>query len=215
MNAPDQRPRFLFVIELDGTMSRRDSHQAHVYVGVSVEEPELRFQRLVERRVRTQFAGKFVRVMADLNPVHGIPLDTKSAKRSLETLKVDLARRGHAVNGIATKWSGYVIDLEPPLGMIDIGKGYVYVGQTRLTPDERFAVHKGAKPAPPKRDLRSKVVHRRGISLNRGLMSSLDPAGPVYTEEDALDLERAWAAELARRGFRVEAGDATPRRNRD
>lgn len=207
-----QRPKFIIVVELDAAMPRRRADKEHLYVTVSVDTPEKRFTALASGKGPADFAGRHRRLRADLNPLHGRELRSEEASVELKKLKDDLARQGYGLNGFVTKWNCYVVDLEPPHGMAEVGLGYVYVGQTQLTPEERFAVHKGDKPAPPKRDLRSRVVHRRGISLNWDLMASLTPSGPVYTQQDALQLERIWANELDRRGYRVEAGDATPRR---
>ena len=122
-----------------------------------------------------------------------------------------MARLGYAINGIATVWHTYIVDLDST-GMTDVGKGYVYVGQTSHSPEERYAIHKGPKPTAPAKDLRSKVVHKRGIGLNYELMKQLTPKSPVYTHSDALRLEKTWAKKLHNMGFRVEAGDATPGR---
>lgn len=206
------RPHHILVAELDETLPRRDPQKPHLYIAVSVERPEKRFAHLVAGRGPAALKGRYVNLRPDLNPDHGEGLAPDAADEALRALKTLLARKGHAINGSATKWSGYVIDLAPPQGMTEIGKGYVYVGQTQLTPEARFAVHKGPKPAPPQRDVRSKIVARRGVALNWALMRSLEPTGPVFTPQDALELERAWAAELFRRGYRVEAGDATPGR---
>lgn len=206
------RPYHILVVELDETLPRRDPQKPHLYVAVSVELPEKRFAHLVAGKGPAGLRGRYVNLRPDLNPDHGDELTPDVADEALRALKTLLARKGHAINGSATKWSGYVIDLAPPQGMTDIGKGYVYVGQTQLTPEARFAVHKGPKPVPPQRDVRSKIVARRGIALNWTLMQSLTPTGPVFTVHDALELERTWATELFRRGYRVEAGDATPTR---
>jgi hypothetical protein len=208
------RPRYIFVVELDRTLPRREPSKPHVYVGISVEDPETRFARLASGKVNSQFSGQFVRLRPDLNPLNREPLSTDAVQGEVESLKEGLARAGHAVNGDAKVWNCYVVDLEPPTGMTDFGKGYVYVGQSQWSPEERFAIHKGERPLSSKHDLRSRIVHRRGIALNKKLMSSLLPAGPFFTQKDALQAERQWALELDRRGYRVEAGDATPSRNR-
>ena len=199
------------VVELDSSMPERQPGKPHLYVGVTVETPERRFERLSQGRVRSQFKGHFKTLRPDLNPEHGKPLTVEEARAKLSSEKQRLARLGHAINGTNTLWNCYVVDLEPPVGMTDIGEGYVYVGQTQLTPEERFKVHKGPRPVPPKKDIRSRVVHNRGIRLNLELMKTLRPSGPFFTHGDALMAEREWARTLHERGFRVEAGDATPR----
>ncbi len=44
-------------------------------------------------------------------------------------------------------------------------------------------------------------------------MKQLTPASPVFTQVDALRLEKSWAKKLHKMGYRVEAGDATPDRD--
>jgi hypothetical protein len=207
-----KRPRYVFVVELDESMPRRVPSKPHLYVGISVEDPDTRFARLLNGTVNSQFSGRCVRLRADLNPLSQLPLQASEVQGELKTLKEDLARAGHAVNGNVKVWNCYVVDLEPPSGMTAVGEGYVYVGQSQWSPEARFAIHKGERPPDSKHDLRSRIVHRRGIALNRNLMASLSPAGPFFTQKDALHAERLWAVELDRRGFRVEAGDATPSR---
>ena len=90
------------------------------------------------------------------------------------------------------------------------GRGDVCVGQTSHSREERYAIHKGPIPGAPAKDLRSKVVHKRGVGLNYELMKQLTSKSPVYTQPDALRLEKTWAKKLHVMGCRVEAGDATP-----
>lgn len=208
----EERPRLIFVIELDESMSRRIPSLPHLYMGLSVDDPETRFDRLLAGKAKSQFAGRLRTLRPDLNPFHGSTLATDVAREELKKLREKLSSVGYAVNGNAKVWNCYVVDLEPPTGMTDFGKGYVYVGQSQWSPEERFAIHKGERPLNSKHDLRSRIVHRRGLALNKKLMSSLSPAGPFFTQKDALHAERQWALELDRRGYRVEAGDATPAR---
>ncbi len=205
-------PRFVIVVELDKDMPRRDPQKPHLYVGLTVEDDEVRFEKLRNGRASSQFNGHFVRLRRDLNQLDGIELHPDKARDALAREKKRLAQLGHAINGIAKVWNCYVIDLEPSGKRADSRAHHVYVGQSEHSPVERFAIHKGPKPLPPKRDLRSRVVHRRGKQLNYELMNSLEPRGPFFTQEDALAAERLWADELDKRGFHVEAGDATPGR---
>lgn len=133
----------------------------------------------------------------------------QTAKTELRRVKIRLARLGYAIDGIATVWHTFVLDLDPS-GLTDVGKGYVYVGQSSRTPEERYAIHNGERPNPPSRDLRSKIVNKHGVGLNYELMKQLTPASPVFTQADALRLEKTWAKKLHNKGYRVEAGNATP-----
>ncbi len=205
------RPLNIIIVELDGTMPRRDKSLPHLYVANTVDSLENRLQQLLLGKGPDYAMGKYVCLRDDLNPFAAPAVEERESQRRLVNLKRSLTSQGYAVNGIATVWHTYVVDLDPT-GMTDVGKGYLYVGQTSHTPEERFAIHKGPKPAAPAKDLRSKVVHKRGIGLNYELMKQLTPSSPVYTQQDALALEKRWAKKLHNMGYRVEAGDATPGR---
>jgi len=206
------RPRNIFIAELDATMPRRNPLLPHLYVANTVDNPEERLAQLLKDKGPDYVRGKIVQLRPDLNPFHSPATDEREAALRLNNLKQTLTKNGYAINGIATVWHTYVVDLDPT-GMTEVGKGYLYVGQTSHTPEERYAIHKGPKPEAPAKDLRSKVVAKRGLCLNYGLMTKLTPSSPVYTQQDALALEKKWAKKLHKMGYRVEAGDATPGRD--
>lgn len=205
------RPRNIIIVELDGTMPRRIPTLPHLYVANTVDSPDGRLQQLLKGKGPDYARGKYSALRQDLNPFLDSAEDEFEAATRLASLKRALTKTGYAINGIATAWHTYVVDLDRA-GMTDVGKGYVYVGQTSHTPEERYAIHKGSKPAAPATDLRSKVVHKRGIGLNYELMKQLTPKSPVFTQADALRLEKTWAKKLHGMGYRVEAGEATPGR---
>ena len=72
----------------------------------------------------------------------------------------------------------------------------VYVGQTVVTPEERFAQHKAGHKA-------SRVVRRHGLRLRPDLYDGLPL---LASREAALVLEARVAAELRTRGYRVFGG---------
>lgn len=86
-------------------------------------------------------------------------------------------------------WGVYVIQL-------DDDRNWVYVGQSYHSPEVRFQQHKNGIRA-------SRIVRRHG----RRLRPDLHGRRPRYSSrEEALRAEAALAAELRRRGFRVEGG---------
>lgn len=210
MNREDSRWQIV-VVELDNSLPRRTPGLPHLYVGLTKVIVEQRLKDLQNGAGPKDLTGSFRRLRQDLLKEVDDFESSRAAKAGLRREKNRLARLGHAINGIATVWHTYVVDLDP-IGMTDVGRGFVYVGQTSHTPEERYAIHKGEKPVPPARDLRSRVVNRRGVGLNYELMSQLTPSSPVYTQTDALRLEKTWAKKLHKMGYRVEAGDATPDR---
>ncbi len=73
----------------------------------------------------------------------------------------------------------------------------MYVGETALLPEERFARHKeGGRTA-------SAVVRRFGLRLRPDLAQGI---GPFNTRADAAEGEARLAARLRRRGFTVFGG---------
>jgi predicted GIY-YIG superfamily endonuclease len=91
----------------------------------------------------------------------------------------------------------YVIELDDAAGPRARAElPCVYVGQTADTPEERFAEHKSGHHA-------SRHVKRHGIRLRPDLYATL-PLVP--TREQAEELERRVAEELARRGYTVFGG---------
>ena len=201
----------IIAIELDHALPRRTPGLPHLYVGLTKVPIEERLVDLKSGAGPEELAGLYSHLRQDLLERTEDFDNAQTAKAALKREKNRLARLGYALNGISTVWHTYVVDLDPT-GMTDVGKGYVYVGQTSHTPEERFAIHKGPKPKAPAKDLRSKVVAKRGLCLNYELMTKLSPSSPVYTQQDALALEKKWAKKLHNMGYRVEAGDATPGR---
>ena len=202
----------IVAIELK-SMPRRLPNVPHLYIGLTTLSPDECFEKLQKGKRHPGFQDKWLKVCQEVLEHHEIFTDSKEAKKVLRKEKERLAREGHAINGSASKWHTYVVDLDPT-GMTDVGEGYVYVGESSHTPEERYAIHKGDKPKPPAKDLRSKVVHKRGTGLNRKLMAELTPQPPVFTQKDSRALERSWARTLKKMKYRVEAGDATPGRKK-
>jgi len=200
----------IIAVELADIIERRDLSRPNLYVGISRVAPETRFEELLSGEGPENLRGHFKQLRMDLIEDVSEYSYMKQAKKALQREKRRLARQGHWLDGQHTVWHGYVVDLDTE-GVTDFGKGFVYVGQTSLTPEERFAIHKAPKPAPPARDLASKIVRRRGIRLNYELMNVMYPKSPVYTAADAKSMERSWALKLKKMNYRVEAGDATPR----
>jgi len=201
----------LIAVELDASLPRRVADKAHLYVSVCQTSPEERLIELQNGEGPETLVGMYRSLCQELLKKDKSFVLKRSALAACRKEKKRLARRGHAINGSNAQWTTYVIDLDKT-GVTGTDLGYVYVGQTSHTAEARFAIHKGEKPPSPARDLRSGVVKRRGLHLNYDLMESLTPRPPVYTQDDAEALEKVWAQKLADKGYRVEAGDATPER---
>lgn len=202
----------LIAVELDTELPHRMADKAHLYVSVCHINPEERLVELQNGEGPETLLGTYRSLRQDLLKRDKTYILKRGALAACRKEKKRLARQGHAINGSNTQWTTYVIDLDKT-GVTGTDVGYVYVGQTSHTAEERFEIHKGEKPPAPARDLRSGVVKRRGLNLNYDLMSSLTPRPPVYTQDDALALEKVWAKKLDEMGYRVEAGEVTPGRH--
>jgi len=202
----------LIAVELDDSLPRRVADKAHLYVSVCQTTPEDRLIELQHGEGPETLVGMYRSLCQEVLKRDKSFVLKRGALAACRKEKKRLARRGHAINGSNAQWTTYVIDLDKT-GVTGTEVGYVYVGQTSHTAEKRFEIHKGEKPPAPARDLRSGVVNRRGLRLNYDLMASLTPRPPVYTQDDALALEKVWAQKLEDMGYRVEAGDATPGRH--
>jgi len=207
-----ERPWRLVAVELFG-LPRRVDGLPHLYVGKTTKSIEERFSDFMAGKGPDTFAGKWLKLRQDVLEVRGEIFDKKQSEKILRSEKERLARKGHAINGNFNVWHTYVVDLDPE-GEADVGKGYVYVGQTSHTPEQRYAIHKAPKPDPPAIDLGVTVVRERGLGLNYLLAAELSPQPPFFLLKDALFAERAWARTLYKRGFKVDAGHVTPGRRK-
>ncbi len=111
--------------------------------------------------------------------------------------------RARAVTTPSETFSVYVIELDEAVCQRTTcesrlsGKPHVYVGETKMTPEERFATHlAGGFTARP-------AVRDHGIRLRPRLYRNW---GPYQTETEALDAEGRLADRLRARGFCVRGG---------
>jgi len=77
------------------------------------------------------------------------------------------------------------------------GKPHVYVGQTKKTPDERFADHKAGGFTS------ASTVYKHGIRLRPRLYASW---GPYPSRQESLEAEAQLAARLRARSYCVFGG---------
>lgn len=116
------------------------------------------------------------------------PFDPETTNDLVRTART--VRPGPPRPSIEPRFSIYVVLLEFAVG------GYgLYVGQTGLTPDERFLNHKAGHKS-------SKWVRRYGLGLLPALYRHLNP----LDWEPSNSAEVALAQALAHTGIRVEQG---------
>lgn len=94
----------------------------------------------------------------------------------------------------------YVVELDPT-DLANCGpKGAVYVGETGLTPQERFAKHKaGGRTS-------VRIVFERGLRLR----PDLAPDKAFDSRAAVLRAENRTAKKLRNRGYRVQGGQGDP-----
>jgi len=207
-----EKPWRIIAVELIG-LPRRVETIPHLYVGKTTKSVEERFSNFMDGEGPKTFKDNWLKLRQDVLEFRGEIFDKKQSETILRSEKERLTRQGFAINGSFTVWHTYVVDLDPT-EVPDPGEGYVYVGQTSHTPEERYKIHKSPKPEPPAIDLGVKVVRERGLGLNYVLMAELLPQAPFFLKKDALAAERFWAKTLYKRKFKVDAGHVTPGRKK-
>lgn len=192
----------VYVVKLDDAVGpRRRRDRPNVFVGITVQDPVERFEQLRRGTKRKHwYADHVVKLRRDL--FKGYPPTTRAqAERQEPKLVAKLRRRGYTVNRCTKVWRVYVGELDAA-GVGDLGKGYVYVGETSKTPEERWAEHVAGR-YDGNGPVFSRVVHHWGRRLLPELYEHLPP---LMTAEDSLKAEAALAEELRERGYRVEGG---------
>ena len=196
---------FIVVTELDESFARRDQSKPHLYIGITTSLPAKRFEEFKRGEGPWSFRGHHVRLREDLAGDISSSSDRKQVKNDKVRLVKSLKGKGFAVNGDVSVWCVYVIDLDAT-SFTDVGRGYIYVGQSAHTPEERYAQHKAPKPTDETSDLASRIVRKLGLRINQELTLQT----VFFTRETALKKEKAYASELCSAGYLVEAGHVTP-----
>lgn len=195
-----QRGFFVAVLELDDVVKRIVECQPNLLVTVTRRQPEALTDGLNAGRFRPSWARWHVRsVRHDLCPTGMYGYDEAVSVK--DALVDSLRRRGFTVNRRTLAYRTYVVNLEEPEGR-EVGKGYVYVGQTSRSPQDRLTQHLTGARSKKGHNLASRVVQRCGKSLN----CELSPPTIYLTEAEAKAAEQLLAEELRLRGFVVEGG---------
>ena len=93
----------------------------------------------------------------------------------------------------------YVIELDPA-GVSNVGNGYLYVGETAKTPEERFAQHLSGRRS-------GRGVAARAVRLRPDLYP---PENPFSTRDEAQRFEKQTADRLRESGYKVRGGQGEP-----
>jgi len=188
------------VIELDDVVPRIRQDRPNLLVRTTTRTGDQLLEGLCASRYRPTWArGHVIRVRTDLGGAEELDRDTANQRR--DELVRELRKKGFTVNRNTTAYRTYVINLHNPQ-LADPGKGYLYVGQTSKTPEQRLAEHLTGARSNKDINLSSNVVQRFGQDLNHSLM----PQRIYLTKRQAEKAERRLAERLRAEGYVVEGG---------
>ena len=193
-------PRYsIIVIELDDVVPRRDSKKPNLYVAKTVTDPEARFEAIKRSKKSRWYTDHILCLRQDLAPRRTYSSQEDAAAACTRLVK-KLSKEGYTVNRDTKVWRVYVIELDKT-AVTNPGKGYVYVGETSKTPEERFAQHRGG--AKNKRGpLFSGVVRNHGLHLR----PDLAPKRVFYDQESSKRAEKEHSELLKAKGYEVRGG---------
>lgn len=201
MKSEDTTPQryWLIVIELDDVVDRRDSRKPNLYVAKTVTPPEERFATIQRTKKKHWYSEHVKRLRTDLGSSRTYR-SSEEAKQALTKLTAKLTSEGYTVNRNTKVWTVYVIELDKT-AISNPGKGYVYVGETSRTPEERFEQHRdGARNK--RGPLYAGVVRRHGVRLR----PDLAPRKKYFDQASAKRGEKEHFELLKSRGFNVKGG---------
>ena len=193
------RHYWVSVLELADVTPRRHPKRPHLYVGLSMSPPERQLETELKRKKPRWYSQVIVRDRTDLAPKRRFN-SKETAAKACDRLMTRLKRDGYTVNRDTRVWTVYVVELDPS-AVSKPGRGFVYVGETSLTPEERFKQHRdGARNK--RGPLFSRVVHNHGVRLR----SDLAPRRKFFDQASARKAEKQRFDLLKSRGFNVRGG---------
>jgi predicted GIY-YIG superfamily endonuclease len=194
-----REPRnWVIVVELVDVVPRRDPARPNLYVGITTQEPAKKFEMLEKGRSPEWLRGRLVKLRDDLTS--GPFVLREEAVRERKMAVKCLKEEGYTVNRDPAVWTVYVIELDPK-GCRDPGKGFVYVGMTSKTPEERFEEHRKGKRN-RRGPLFSPIVRKRG----RRLRMDLAPDTKYFDLVSAKAAEKRWCEKMRAEGYRAVGG---------
>lgn len=189
----------LMVVEIDDVVPRRDPDKANLFVAKTISDPEIRFQAIQRSKKQHWYSGHLRQLRPDLTPSQSYATSDEAAI-ALKQLKKDLLRAGYTVNRETQVWIVYVVELDSSAVKMP-GKGYVYVGETSRTPEERFEQHiSGARNKHGR--LYAPVVKNHGIRLR----PDLAPKTKYFDQAAAKRGEKEHFELLKSKGYNVKGG---------
>ncbi len=190
---------WLIVIELDDLVPRRDPSKPNLYVAKTATPPEKRFEIIQKGKKSHWYTDHAIQLRTDLSPSKTYK-SKEDAKIACSKLVKKLSSEGFTVNRDTRAWSVYVIELDNA-AVPNPGEGYVYVGETSRTPEERFKQHReGARNKHGR--LYANVVKKHGVKLR----PDLAPHEKYFDQASAKRGEKEHFELLKSKGFNVKGG---------
>ncbi len=184
---------WIVVVERADDVARRDPDLAHVHVSSTITEPGSRLDSVWERK-RTKSPGVWGPIRYDLMDRRSFD-DRITAREHREATIDRLTRLGHAVNGNSRMYRTYVLELDG--SHRPEHRGWLYVGQTSKTFEERLAEHLDAASRLGSMKVRKNFVRAR---------LDLADVNPWFDPEDALMAESRLRVRLEKLGYSVDGG---------
>ena len=192
----------LVVVELAG-QKRRVLDRPHLYVYRTQKTVKESYVQLVNGEGPSWISGSVLKLRLDLVPRYKQTFKLKIARERLSSLKIDLARKGFAINCDASTWRVYVLDIDPNVSPAIKNRGkrgkVIYVGQTSTTIERRLAQHQGRILSKAGKFIGSPKVRGRNPTLN----TRLSPKKVLFTKDDALAFETKVHQKFEDLGYRV------------
>ena len=202
----------VIVVELDDIKPRNESHLPNVLTLITTSTPKERFERLLNAtRCPAWAQGHITQLRLDLSIKRRYP-SLQRAKTAERRLIERLLRQGFIVNRRTPHRRVYVVELDST-HLTDPGKGFLYVGETSRTPDERLQQHLNSEPSRNGRNISSRWVKRYG----KRLRPDLAPTGFYLAVEESEAAEARCRLDLEQQGYTVKgahtAHDDQPHRS--
>lgn len=189
----------VLVVELKDVIPRRDSLLPNLYVGITTMDLVRRTELLNKGKGPAWLKDNVTSLRHDFSTAPNLT-SHDSAKDLKKSLINSLKSEGYTVNRNTDIWTVYVIELDSTATKSP-GQGYVYVGETKKTPEERFVEHTG-RVSNGKTKLFAAVVANHGKLLRMDLA----PRRKYFDSTSSKQAESEWAEHLRDVGYNVRGG---------
>ena len=189
------------------------SDKPPVWVEQKTVQPGVNLDAWLQKTKQSK-RSDFVRVRYDLMPArqqskpYRYPRDKELIKAALKSLREKLLCEGYTVNNSTSVYSLYVIELNDShiADRPDGYRGYVYVGQTGLSVEERAKQHELGPEYPwKKKPKHSTICHSHFRKLNLGLLPQRFQM-KLLCRSAALRAEYNLRLHFESKGYKVEGG---------